>query len=283
MTLRKISVGDCVLGNDQPLCVVAGPCVVESAALTLGVARFLRRLSHRLKIPVIFKASYDKANRSSGSSFRGPGMEEGLAILARVKKETGLPILTDIHTPDEAPRAAAVADVLQIPAFLCRQTDLITAAARAGCVVNVKKGQFLAPEDTARIVDKARTAGARGVMLTERGTSFGYHNLVVDMRGLEVMKTTGCPVIFDATHSVQLPGAQGHASGGDRRFVYPLARAAVAVGVAAVFLEVHPDPAKALSDGPNAVPLRHLADLLGRLQQVDRLVKRPGFLRNFIS
>jgi 2-dehydro-3-deoxyphosphooctonate aldolase (KDO 8-P synthase) len=274
---RTVSVGPVRLSNEGPLALIAGPCVVESEALTLRVARTLRDIARRLRVPLIFKCSYDKANRSSGSSYRGPGREEGLAILARVKAATGLPLLTDVHSVEEIPAAARVADVLQIPAFLCRQTDLVVAAARSGRVVNVKKGQFLSPWDAGNIV--AKTPGG-AVTLTERGFSFGYNNLVVDMRSLEVLKSFGAPVIFDATHSVQLPGGRGGASGGQREFIYPLARAAVAVGVAAVFMEVHPEPEKALSDGPNALRLAHVPELWRRLAAVDRVVKRKNFCRN---
>ncbi|MGQ0644603.1 MAG: 3-deoxy-8-phosphooctulonate synthase [Elusimicrobiota bacterium] len=270
---RQVRVGSVGLANNAPLAVIAGPCVVESEALTLNVAKTLRDISRRLKIPLIFKSSFDKANRSSSKSYRGPGLREGLRVLARVKRETGLPILTDIHEPDQAAPAAAVADVLQIPAFLFRQTDLLLAAARTGRAVNVKKGQFAAPWDMANVVAKLESAGNKSVTLTERGATFGYNNLVVDMRGLEIMKSFGCPVVFDATHSVQLPGGRGESSGGQRQFVYPLARAAVAVGVAAVFMEVHPDPDKALSDGPNAVPLRDVETLLRRLLTLDKVVK----------
>ncbi|MBP9699597.1 MAG: 3-deoxy-8-phosphooctulonate synthase, partial [Elusimicrobia bacterium] len=249
-------------------------------SLTLRVAARLREIGRALKMPVIFKASYDKANRTSSGSYRGPGVAEGLAVLAKVRREWGLPILTDVHSVEEIPAAAAVADILQIPAFLSRQTDLVVSAAKTGRVVNVKKGQFLAPWDAKNIVEKVRAAGSDRVMLTERGVSFGYNNLVVDMRGLEVLRSIGAPVVFDATHSVQLPGGQGASSGGQREFIYPLARAAVAVGVAAVFMEVHPEPEKALSDGPNAVRLAHVADLLKRLKAIDRVVKARGFLKN---
>ncbi len=271
---REVRVGPHRLANDRPLAVIAGPCVIESEARTLQVARALRDISRKLKVPLIFKCSYDKANRSSAASFRGPGLRAGLEVLARVKARFGLPILTDVHHPEEARAAAEVADVLQIPAFLCRQTDLLTAAAETGRAVNVKKGQFLSPWEARNVAEKIRSAGNPDVLLTERGSTFGYNNLVVDMRGLEVMKSFGCPVVFDATHSVQLPGAQGHASGGQREFIYPLARAAVAVGVAAVFMEVHPRPEAALSDGPNAVRLKHVEMLIRRLLAVDRTVKR---------
>ena len=275
-----VTVGSIRIANDRPLVLIAGPCVVESEAMTLRIAARLGDMGRRLRIPVVFKASYDKANRTSARSFRGPGPAEGLAILAKVKRQLGLPVLTDVHSVEEIPAAAAVADVLQIPAFLCRQTDLVVSAAKTGRVVNVKKGQFLSPWDAKNIVEKVRSAGSDRLVLTERGASFGYNNLVVDMRSLDVLRGFGAPVVFDATHSVQLPGGQGAASGGQREFIYPLARAAVAVGVAAVFMEVHPDPEKALSDGPNAVRLAHVPELLKRLQAIDRVVKARGYLRN---
>jgi 2-dehydro-3-deoxyphosphooctonate aldolase (KDO 8-P synthase) len=275
-----VSIGSMKIGNDRPFVLLAGPCVVEGEALTLRIAARLKDIGRRLRLPVIFKASYDKANRSSSTSFRGRGNAEGLAILAKVKRELDLPIVTDVHSVAEIPAAAAVADVLQIPAFLCRQTDLVVAAAKSGRVVNVKKGQFLSPWDAKNIVEKVRHAGSDRLLLTERGASFGYNNLVVDMRSLDVMRGFGAPVVFDATHSVQLPGGQGTVSGGQREFIYPLARAAVAVGVAAIFMEVHPDPEKALSDGPNAVRLAHVPELLKRLQALDRVVKGRGFAQN---
>ena len=282
ITQNEVRVGRVRLSNRLPLALIAGPCVIESEKLTLTVAHALATISRRLKIPLIFKCSYDKANRSSGTSFRGVGMDEGLAILAKVRKETGLPILTDVHSAVEVPAVARVVDVLQIPAFLSRQTDLLVAASQSGRVVNVKKGQFLAPNDAKNIVNKCREAGSSQICLTERGVSFGYNNLVVDMRSLEILRGFGQPVIFDATHSVQLPGGQGTSSGGQRQFVYPLARAAVATGVAGVFMEVHPTPERALSDGPNAVRLRHVAELLKRLMAIDRLVKTKNFLTNFV-
>ena len=265
-------------GLDKPFFLIAGPCVVESEQLQMDVAGQLKEMTAELGIPFIFKSSYDKANRSSGKSFRGPGMEKGLEILAKVRKTLGVPILTDVHTEDEVPTVAAIVDVLQTPAFLCRQTDFIHAVARAGKPVNIKKGQFLAPSDMKNVVDKAREAsGADNIMVCERGASFGYNNLVSDMRSLAIMRDTGCPVVFDATHSVQLPGGQGTSSGGQREFVPVLARAAVATGVAGVFMETHPDPAKALSDGPNAWPLALMRDLLATLRDIDALVKRRGF------
>ena len=266
------------VGLDHPLFVIAGPCVVESEALQVDVAGQLKETCAALRIPFVFKSSYDKANRSSHASFRGPGMDEGLRILAEVRRQVGVPVLTDVHTVDEIPTVAAVVDVLQTPAFLCRQTDFIQAVASAGRPVNIKKGQFLAPDDMLQVVAKAKAAsGADNVMVCERGASFGYHNLVSDMRSLAIMRATGCPVVFDATHSVQLPGGQGTASGGQREFVPVLARAAVAAGVAGVFMETHPDPARALSDGPNAWPLPRMRALLETLVELDAAVKRAGF------
>ena len=265
------------VGLDNPFFLIAGPCVVESLQLQLDVAGQLKEITDALDIPFIFKSSYDKANRSSGKSFRGPGMEEGLRILSEVKKQLGVPVLTDVHTVEDAPIAASVVDVLQTPAFLCRQTDFIHAVASAGKPVNIKKGQFLAPADMKNVVEKAREAsGQDNIMVCERGASFGYNNLVSDMRSLAIMRNTGCPVVFDATHSVQLPGGQGTSSGGQREFVPVLARAAVATGVSGVFMETHPDPAKALSDGPNAWPLSMMKNLLGVLKDIDALVKQHG-------
>jgi len=252
--------------------------VVESEQLQMDVAGQLKEMTAALGIPFIFKSSYDKANRSSGKSFRGPGMEKGLEVLAKVKQVLGVPVLTDVHTEEEVPTVAKIVDVLQTPAFLCRQTDFIHAVARSGKPVNIKKGQFLAPSDMKNVVDKAREAsGADTIMVCERGASFGYNNLVSDMRSLAIMRDTHCPVVFDATHSVQLPGGQGTSSGGQREFVPVLARAAVATGVAGVFMETHPDPAKALSDGPNAWPLPRMRELLETLKEIDTLVKRRGF------
>jgi 2-dehydro-3-deoxyphosphooctonate aldolase (KDO 8-P synthase) len=266
------------VGLDKPFFLIAGPCVVESEQLQMDVAGQLKEMTAALGIPFVFKSSYDKANRSSGKSFRGPGMEKGLEILAKVKKVVGVPVLTDVHTEEEVPTVAGIVDVLQTPAFLCRQTDFIHAVARSGKPVNIKKGQFLAPSDMKNVVDKAREAsGADNIMVCERGASFGYNNLVSDMRSLAIMRDTGCPVVFDATHSVQLPGGQGTSSGGQREFVPVLARAAVATGVAGVFMETHPDPAKALSDGPNAWPLGRMKDLLATLKEIDTLVKKKGF------
>ncbi len=262
------------VGLDRPLFLIAGPCVVESEGLALETASRLKEITAALGMPFVFKASFDKANRSALQSFRGPGRAAGLAALARVREEVGVPVLTDVHSPDDVEAAAPVVDVLQIPAFLCRQTDLVTAAAASGRPLNIKKGQFMAPGDMANVVDKARAAGAGDrVMLCERGASFGYHNLVVDMRGLAVMRATGCPVVFDATHSVQLPGGQGDRSGGERQHIPVLARAAVAAGVAGLFMETHPAPERALSDGPNAWPLDRMADLLALLADLDRTVK----------
>ena len=266
------------VGLDRPFFLIAGPCVVESEQLQIDVAGKLREMTTELGIPFIFKSSYDKANRSSGKSFRGPGMDEGLRVLAEVKKQLGVPVLTDVHTESEIATVAAVVDVLQTPAFLCRQTDFIHAVARAGKPVNIKKGQFLAPTDMKNVVDKARDAsGTDNIMVCERGASFGYNNLVSDMRSLAIMRNTNCPVVFDATHSVQLPGGQGSTSGGQREFVPVLARAAIATGVAGVFMETHPDPSKALSDGPNAWPLPMMKELLYVLKEIDALVKQRGF------
>jgi 2-dehydro-3-deoxyphosphooctonate aldolase (KDO 8-P synthase) len=266
-------------GLDQPLFLIAGPCVVESRELAIETAGTLKELCASLGVPFIYKSSYDKANRSSSKSFRGLGMRKGLDILAEVKRQIGVPVLTDVHDIPEIPDVAAVVDVLQTPAFLCRQTDFIQACAASGKPVNIKKGQFLAPGDMKNVVEKAREAagGADTIMVCERGASFGYNNLVSDMRSLAIMRDTGCPVVFDATHSVQLPGGQGTSSGGQREFVPVLARAAVAVGVAGLFMETHPDPAKALSDGPNAWPLPRMKALLATLQALDALTKRRGF------
>jgi 2-dehydro-3-deoxyphosphooctonate aldolase (KDO 8-P synthase) len=273
-------------GLDAPLFVIAGPCVVESEDMTLRIAAHLAEVTRALGMNLVFKASYDKANRSSGASFRGLGMETGLRILAKVRSELGVPVITDVHTEDEIEPVAAVVDVIQTPAFLCRQTDFIQACARSGRPVNIKKGQFLAPGDMINVVDKARAAArAAGLdedrfLVCERGASFGYNNLVSDMRSLAILRRTRCPVVFDATHSVQLPGGQGDSSGGQREFVPVLARAAVASGVAGVFLETHPDPRNARSDGPNAVPLQHMRALLTSLSQIDRVVKAGGFIEN---
>jgi len=269
------------VGLTRPMFLIAGPCVVESEQLQIDVAGELKAMCGELGIPFIFKSSYDKANRSSGASFRGPGREEGLRILGEVRRQVGVPVLTDVHTEAEVPAVAAVVDVLQTPAFLCRQTDFIHAVARAGRPVNIKKGQFLAPDDMLQVVAKAKAAsGTDNILVCERGASFGYHNLVSDMRSLAIMRGTGCPVVFDATHSVQLPGGQGTASGGQREFVPVLARAAVAAGVAGVFMETHPQPEKALSDGPNAWPLPRMRALLEMLRELDAVAKRGGFPEN---
>ena len=266
------------VGLDRPLFLIAGPCVVESRQLQVDVAGELKAICAALDVPFIFKSSYDKANRSSHASFRGPGMEEGLRILEEVRRQCDVPVLTDVHTVDEIATVAAVVDVLQTPAFLCRQTDFIQAVAASGKPVNIKKGQFLAPEDMRQVVAKAKAAsGADNIMVCERGASFGYHNLVSDMRSLAIMRGTGCPVVFDATHSVQLPGGQGTSSGGQREFVPVLARAAVAAGIAGIFMETHPQPEKALSDGPNAWPLPMMRALLATLVELDAAVKHGGF------
>ncbi len=266
------------VGLDQPLFLIAGPCVIESMQLQLDVAGQLKEITGRLGINFIFKSSFDKANRTSGTSFRGPGLEEGLKVLDAVKQQIGVPVLTDVHEYTPMNEVAAVVDVLQTPAFLVRQTDFIKNVCSAGKPVNIKKGQFLSPWDMKPVVDKARSTGNEQIMVCERGASFGYNNLVSDMRSLAVMRDTGCPVVFDATHSVQLPGGQGGSSGGQREFVPVLARAAVAVGVAGVFAETHPDPSKALSDGPNAWPLHKMEALLETLLQLDTITKKHGFL-----
>jgi 2-dehydro-3-deoxyphosphooctonate aldolase (KDO 8-P synthase) len=264
------------VGPDRPLFLIAGPCVIESEALVIEVAGRMRELTAELGIPYIFKASFDKANRSSKGSFRGPGLEEGLRILAAVRSAFGVPVLTDVHEDTPLAEVASVVDVLQTPAFLCRQTNFIVNAAAQGKPVNIKKGQFLSPWEMRNVVEKARSTGNEQIMVCERGFSFGYNNLVADMRSLAVMRETGCPVVFDATHSVQLPGGQGHASGGQREFVPVLARAAVGAGVAGVFMETHPDPARALSDGPNAWPLDRMRALLTVIKEIDAAVKsRP--------
>jgi 2-dehydro-3-deoxyphosphooctonate aldolase (KDO 8-P synthase) len=271
-------------GLAHPFFLIAGPCVIESEQLQMDTAGTLRDMARELGIPFIFKSSFDKANRTSGTSFRGPGMEAGLEILAKVRRELQIPVLTDVHHEDQIAAVAQVVDVLQTPAFLCRQTDFIRAVAQSGKPVNIKKGQFLAPGDMKNVIDKARAAAReRGLnddnfMACERGASFGYNNLVSDMRSLAIMRETGAPVVFDATHSVQLPGGQGSSSGGQRSMVPVLARAAIAAGVAGVFMETHPDPEKALSDGPNAVPLRHMKALLESLRDLDQVTKRHGFL-----
>ena len=274
------------VGLQRPFFLIAGPCVIESEQLQMDVAGQLQEITGALGIPFIFKSSFDKANRSSGTSYRGPGMERGLDILAKVRKELGVPVLTDVHTESEIPVVAAVVDVLQTPAFLCRQTDFIRAVAQSGKSVNIKKGQFLSPHEMKNVMDKARAAARDAglsedrFMACERGASFGYNNLVSDMRSLAIMRETGCPIVFDATHSVQLPGGQGTSSGGAREMVPVLARAAVAVGVAGLFMDTHPDPAHALSDGPNAVPLKHMKALLETLVALDTVTKTNGFLED---
>ena len=274
------------IGLDHPFFLIAGPCVIESEQLQMDTAGTLKDITSSLGIPFIFKSSYDKANRSSGTTFRGPGMHKGLEILAKVKRDLGVAILTDVHSEVDIPAVAAIVDVLQTPAFLCRQTDFIHAVAQSGKPVNIKKGQFLAPGDMKNVIDKARAAAReKGLsedrfMACERGASFGYNNLVSDMRSLAIMRETRAPVVFDATHSVQLPGGNGTSSGGQREMVPVLARAAVAVGVAGLFMETHPDPAKAMSDGPNAVPLKHMKALLETLLELDRVTKKNGFLEN---
>lgn len=271
-------------GLNHPLFLIAGPCVIESREMALDTASKLKEICNELRINFIYKSSYDKANRSSGKSFRGFGMDAGLKILSEVKAQLGVPVLTDVHSIEEIAPAAAVADVLQTPAFLCRQTDFIHAVAKCGRPVNIKKGQFLSPWDMQNVVEKAREAsGADNIMVCERGASFGYNNLVSDMRSLAVMRNTGCPVVFDATHSVQLPGGQGTASGGQREFVPVLARAAVAAGISGLFMETHPNPSKALSDGPNAFPLGHLKALLLTLKVLDETVKQQGLIEEKID
>jgi len=265
------------VGPDRPLFLIAGPCVIESEGLVLDVAGRLKEMTGILGIPFIFKASFDKANRSSRASFRGPGMEAGLKALSRVRAEIGVPVLTDVHEDTPLNEVAAVVDVLQTPAFLCRQTNFILSVSSLGKPVNIKKGQFLSPWEMQNVVDKARSTGNAQIMVCERGFSFGYNNLVSDMRSLAIMRGTGCPVVFDATHSVQLPGGKGESSGGERQFVPVLARAAVAAGIAGIFMETHPDPAKALSDGPNAWPLNRMAPLLATLKELDVAVKKQPF------
>ena len=277
------------IGSDRPFFLIAGPCVIESEAMVLDIAFRMKEITDKLGIPYLFKASFDKANRTSGKSFRGPGLNEGLRILSEVKAKVGVPVLTDVHTEAEVPEVAAVVDMLQTPAFLCRQTDFIHACAKSGKPVNIKKGQFLAPHDMVNVVKKAREAALEAGLdpdsftVCERGATFGYGNLVSDMRSLAIMRETGAPVVFDATHSVQLPGGNGTSSGGDRRFVPVLARAATAVGVAGLFMETHPTPEKALSDGPNSVPLDRMEELLTQLKASDSLVKSTPYLENDFS
>lgn len=277
------------IGSDRPFFLIAGPCVIESEAMVLDIAFRMKEITDKLRIPYLFKASFDKANRTSGKSFRGPGLNEGLRILSEVKAKVGVPVLTDVHTEAEVPEVAAVVDMLQTPAFLCRQTDFIHACAKSGKPVNIKKGQFLAPHDMVNVVKKAREAALEAGLdpdsftVCERGATFGYGNLVSDMRSLAIMRETGAPVVFDATHSVQLPGGNGTSSGGDRRFVPVLARAATAVGVAGLFMETHPTPEKALSDGPNSVPLDRMEELLTQLKAIDSFVKSAPYLENDFS
>jgi 2-dehydro-3-deoxyphosphooctonate aldolase (KDO 8-P synthase) len=271
--MQPVTIGKFTISEEGPFFLIAGPCVIESEALALDVASFLKEIGESLAVPVIFKTSYDKANRTSLSSFRGPGIEKGLEIIRKIKEKTGLPVLSDVHTVEEVSRAAAVLDVLQIPAFLCRQTDLLVAAASTGLPINVKKGQFLSPLDMKHVADKVVSQGNRRLILTERGTSFGYNNLVVDMRAIPLMKGVGFPVVFDATHSVQLPGGAGTSSGGEREFVDHLSRAAVAAGCNGVFLEVHPSPDSALCDGPNALSLAQVKPLLTLLKDIHRMVR----------
>lgn len=272
--MKPVQVGNIAIGGQNPIVLIAGPCVIENSERTLKIGREVKAIADRLGMPYIFKASYDKANRSAYNSFRGPGLADGLALLAKVKSELGVPVLSDIHAEEQAGPASAVLDVLQIPAFLCRQTDLVYAAAKTGRAVNVKKGQFLAPNDMKNVVRKILEAGNENILLTERGVTFGYNNLVVDMRALPIMRSLGYPVVFDATHSVQLPGGAGTASSGQREYVEHLARAAVAAGVDALFLEVHDNPAEALSDGPNMLYLEQLTPLLTDLMAIDAVVRK---------
>ncbi len=276
MKVREVKIGNIKVGGQNPLAFIAGPCVIESEEITLRIAVQLKEYSEKYNIPFIFKSSYDKANRTSVNSYRGPGIDEGLRILQRVKEEVKVPILSDIHSVDEIKKAAEVLDIIQIPAFLCRQTDIIIAAAKTGKPVNVKKGQFLSPYDVKNIIDKVRSAGNEKIMITERGASFGYNNLVVDIRSIPIMQSFGYPVVYDATHSVQLPGGLGSCSGGQREFIEPLARAAVSAGCDAVFMEVHENPDKALCDGPNTLSLESFFELAQRLVELNNLVKGWG-------
>ncbi|MDG2202539.1 MAG: 3-deoxy-8-phosphooctulonate synthase [Burkholderiales bacterium] len=273
-----MNIGDFFVGLNEPIFVIAGPCVIESEDSTLAIARALKEMGEALGMPIIFKASYDKANRSSNDSFRGLGVDRGLEVLSLVKEKLGMPILTDVHSIGEVERVASVVDVLQTPAFLCRQTDFIRTVAATGLPVNIKKGQFLSPNEMQEVVKKAKNAsGVDNILVCERGASFGYNNLISDMRSLAIMRNTNCPVVFDATHSVQLPGARGNASGGQREFVPVLARSAVAAGISGIFMETHPDPEQALSDGPNAWPLDRMEKLLKQIKQIDELVKATPF------
>jgi 2-dehydro-3-deoxyphosphooctonate aldolase (KDO 8-P synthase) len=273
MVTKKVKVGNIEIGGGNPLAIIAGPCVIESRDSALKHATLLKQAAERAGVPYIFKSSYDKANRSSGDSYRGPGLEMGLKILAEVKKQVGVPILTDVHEIEQVGAVKEIADVLQIPAFLCRQTDFVTAVARSGRVVNVKKGQFLAPWDVGNVLEKILATGNQQVLLTERGVSFGYNNLISDMRSLVIMRELGYPVVFDATHSLQLPGGLGKVSGGDRKYIGPLARAGVAAGVDALFMEVHEDPDRALSDGPNSLPLTEFEGLVRVVKRLDEIQK----------
>ncbi len=273
MATKQIKLGNITIGGNRPFMLIAGPCVIESKAGAMAIAEKLKRLTDKLKIPFVFKASYDKANRTSIDSFRGPGIIEGLKVLNDIKKRLDVPVLSDVHSVEEIDQAAEVLDILQIPAFLCRQTDLVVKAAKSGCIVNVKKGQFLAPWDMRSVVKKIESAGCKKILLTERGVSFGYNNLVTDFRSLEVMRGLGYPVVFDATHSVQQPGGLGTATGGDRKYIPLLSRCAVAAGCDGLFMETHPDPSKALSDGPNMMPLASMEKLLKELVSIDRVVK----------
>lgn len=274
MSTKSVTIGNIEIGGGRPLAIIAGPCVIESRESALKHASLLKEAADRVGVPYIFKSSYDKANRSSADSYRGPGLIKGLEVLAEIKKKTGVPLLTDVHEREQVSSVREVADVLQIPAFLCRQTDFVLAVARSGRVVNVKKGQFLAPWDMGNVVDKIVSTGNDQVLLTERGVSFGYNNLISDMRSLVVMRGLGYPVVFDATHSLQLPGGLGRASGGERKYIAPLARAGVAAGVDALFMEVHEDPDHALSDGPNSLPLKEFEGLIRMVKEIDGLLKR---------
>ena len=276
MLTKKIKIGNVIVGGNNPLVFIAGPCVIETEEATLKIAKKLKDVSESLNIPLIFKSSYDKANRTSIKSYRGPGIEEGLRILEKVRKETSLPVISDIHSLEEIPHASEVLDVLQIPAFLCRQTDLILSASRTNKPVNIKKGQFLAPWDVKNIIEKFTSTGNHNVLVTERGTSFGYNNLVVDMRSIPIMQSFGYPVLFDATHGVQLPGGRGGTSGGQREFIAPLARAAVSVGCNAVFMEVHECPDKALCDGPNMLSLDEFLSLVRELKEISLIMRKQG-------
>ncbi len=276
MLTKKIKIGNVVVGGNNPLVFIAGPCVIETEEATLKIAKKLKEVSESLNIPLIFKSSYDKANRTSIKSYRGPGIEKGLRILEKVRKETSLPVISDIHSLEEIPHAAEVLDVLQIPAFLCRQTDLILSVSRTNKPVNIKKGQFLAPWDVKNIIEKFTSTGNHNVLVTERGTSFGYNNLVVDMRSIPIMQSFGYPVLFDATHGVQLPGGRGGTSGGQREFIAPLARAAVSVGCNAVFMEVHECPDKALCDGPNMLSLDEFLSLVRELKEISLIMRKQG-------